>query len=192
MSQYSSFTVFTPSAGTHLSHYCLDTISFVSRAIMISSFVGMTYILTVESSVLMRASLPRTSVALRVEFSTEVFQAFCNGSTVFDTVFADASREGDDVYAAHSGCESTDFFADLIMEHVEGELSAFIAFLSCFAEVAEVAGYAGNAEDAGFLIHERIHFFRRKVVVVHDVEDDSRVDIAAAGAHEDAGERCKP
>ena len=28
-------------------------------------------------------------------------------------------------------------------------------------------------------------------MVVHDVEDDSRVDIAAAGAHEDAGERCE-
>ena len=77
------------------------------------------------------------------------------------------------------------------MEHVEGELSAFVAFSSSLAEVAEVAGNAGNAEDAGFLIHERIHFFRRKVVVVHDVEDDSRVDIAAAGAHEDAGERCE-
>ena len=77
------------------------------------------------------------------------------------------------------------------MEHVESQLSPFVAFTGSFSEVAEVAGNAGNTEDTGLFVHQFVHIFRRKVMVVHDVEDDSRVDIAAARAHEDAGQGSK-
>ena len=77
------------------------------------------------------------------------------------------------------------------MEHIESQLSPFIAFFGSFAEVAEVAGNAGDTEDAGLFVHQFVHIFRRKVMVVHDVEDDSRVDITAARAHEDASQRRK-
>ena len=67
--------------------------------------------------------------------------------------------------------------------------SALVAFAGRRIQVAEIAADAGNADDAGLFVHQVIHGFGVQVFFFHQEGDDRRIDVAAAGAHAEAGQR---
>ena len=111
-----------------------------------------------------------------------------------ETVFADAARENDSVDARESHGEAADFAGEAVAENVESDLGALVAFACSLRERAHVVREAGEAEQAGFLVHEVIELVDGAVffaVLLCDVEEDGRVEATGARAHDKAFERCE-
>ena len=111
-----------------------------------------------------------------------------------EAVFADAARENDSVDARESHGKTTDFTSEAVAENVESNLGALVAFACSLRERAHVVREAGEAEQAGFLVHEVVELVDGAVffaVLLSDVEEDGRVEAAGAGAHDKAFERCE-
>jgi hypothetical protein len=111
-----------------------------------------------------------------------------------ETVFADAARENDSVDARESHGKTTDFTSEAVAENVESDLGALVAFACGLRECAHVVREAGEAEQAGFLVHQVVELVDGAVffaVLLCDVEEDGRVEATGTCTHDKAFERCK-
>jgi hypothetical protein len=101
-------------------------------------------------------------------------------------VFADAAGEDHRIQPAGRCRERAEFAHDAVAE----ELDRFLGFgLVAGDQRAHVLRDAGDAEQSGFLVEQMRHFLHAEALAVHDVQDQARIDRAAARAHDEAVER---
>ena len=111
-----------------------------------------------------------------------------------EAVFADAAREDDRVDARESHGEAADFAGEAVAEYIEGDLSLLVAFACCLRERTHVVRKTGEAEQAGFLVHEVVELVDGAVfiaVLLCDVEEDCRIEATGTRAHDKTFERCE-
>ena len=104
-------------------------------------------------------------------------------------MLADAACKDDGVHAAHGGNVAADGHFDLVVQHIAGQLCAHVAMLGGFLDVALVAGNAGNTQQTGLLVQDLVQLVAGDFQVVFQVVDHAGVQVAAAGAHHQAGQR---
>ena len=95
-------------------------------------------------------------------------------------VLADAAGEHDGIESAQRARQRTQLPADAVNEQIHREFrSRFVGS----KQGAHVAGNAGDAEQARLLIEQLFDGTGIHLQLVHQIEDDPRVQVAAAGAH---------
>ena len=110
----------------------------------------------------------------------------CTGNCI---VLADAAGEDDGIHAAHCSDVSANGLLDLVVQHVGSQLCALVAGSSCLFHVTLVAGNTGDAQQAGLLVQDLVQLVAGDVQGVLQVVDHRGVQVAAAGAHHQAGQR---
>ncbi len=108
----------------------------MSRAIISSSFVGMTYTFTVLSAAEMSVSLAADLVFLVVHMDAEEPETLADARAYRGAVLADAGGERDDINAAHGSRIGADILADLVGKLVESELRALVALFGSLLKIA--------------------------------------------------------
>ena len=103
-------------------------------------------------------------------------------------VLADAAGEHDGVQPAHGGSVGADVLADLVGQHIHRQLGPGIAALGGGADVTVVAADAGHAQQAGLLVHHRVHFGGGHAGLLHEIAGDGGVHVTGAGAHQQAAQ----
>src|SRR5699024_10193246 len=104
-------------------------------------------------------------------------------------VLADAAGKDDGVHAAHGGDVAAHHFLDLVGQHINGQLGAVVALAGGLFDVAHIAGNARDAQQAGLLVQDLVQLVAGDVQGILQVVDHRGVQIAAAGAHHQAGQR---
>jgi len=104
-------------------------------------------------------------------------------------MLADAAGKDDGVHAAHCGNVAADGLFDLVVQHVAGQLCALVAVHGGLLDIALVAGHAGNTQQAGLLVQDLVQLVAGDLEVVLQVVDHRGIQVAAAGAHHQAGQR---
>ncbi len=127
-------------------------------------------------------------VGVGVEVGAEGFEVFEDGGAGRGGVFADTAGEDDGVGPAEGGVVAADEEGGAVGEHFEGGVG-FVAAGVCggdeFAHVA--AAGAGDGEESAFFVEHVADVFGAEALAF-EVEDDAGVDVAATGAHDEAGE----
>ena len=100
-------------------------------------------------------------------------------------VFTNSAAEQVCFEPAKNGAHRTEFAADSGNEIVD--------FLPCFGlvgglERAHVVGQAGQTLEAAFAAKQVLYLGRGHLLLVHQIEEDARVELAAARAHRQAVE----
>src|SRR5574344_22324 len=129
------------------------------------------------------ANLVRLLVELDAERAETVHYAFAD----LGRVLPDAAGQDDRVRAADSRVVRADVERHAIGQHLERELGRLVARVRLRTKVAAVARTC-ESEEARLLVENRVHLGRAQLFGLHDREDCSRVDVAAARAHHEAGE----
>ena len=75
------------------------------------------------------------------------------------------------------------------MQHVTRQRRAVVALIRRLVDVAHVGGQAGNAHQAGLLVHHRQHFIDGHVVIVGNKLHNRRIAGAGTRAHDNAFQR---
>ena len=104
-------------------------------------------------------------------------------------MLADAAGKDDGIHAAHRGNVAANGLFDLVVQHVAGQLCALVAVHGGILDIALVAGHAGNTQQAGLLVQDLVQLVAGDLEVVLQVVDHRGVQIAAAGAHHQTGQR---
>ena len=110
----------------------------------------------------------------------------CTGNGI---VLADAAGKDDGIHAAHGGNVAADGLLDLVVQHVRSQLCALVACSGCLLHIALVAGDTGDAQQAGLLVQDLVQLVAGDVQGVLQVVDHRGVQVTAAGAHHQAGQR---
>src|SRR5574344_787455 len=129
------------------------------------------------------ANLVRLLVELDAERAETVHYAFAD----LGRGLPDAAGQDDRVRAADSRVVRADVERHAIGQHLERELGRLVARVRLRTKVAAVARTC-ESEEARLLVENRVHLGRAQLFGLHDREDCSRVDVAAARAHHEAGE----
>ena len=108
-----------------------------------------------------------------------------------DIVLADTAGEGDSVNAVHDCSVSADVLDYAMLESLESELSALIAFCCGSAEVTEVRGYAGHSKNAGLLVQDIEDFVYSETFAVGNRLNNCRIHITGTCSHDEAFKRSK-
>lgn len=153
----------------------------VSRAIISSSFVGMTYTFTVLSAAEMSVSLPRTWFFSWSTWTPRNPETLADALAHIGAVLADAGGERDDINAAHGSRIGADILADLVGKLVESELRALVALFGSLLKIAEVGADAGNAENAGLLVEDVEHLVGGVAVLIHNELENGGVQDCRSG-----------
>lgn len=104
-------------------------------------------------------------------------------------VFADATGENDRLgRSAEGGAEAAEFAGEAEGEEIDGKPGGGIAGAVEFGEVAHVID-PGDAGEAGAVVEEVGDFIERHARAALEVGVEVGVDVAAAGAHDEAFER---
>ena len=136
--------------------------------------------------------LAALEVAFFVDLVAEELQVVESLLADVEAVFADAAREDDSVNARECHGEAADFAGEAVAEDVEGDLGALVAFACSLRKRTHVVRKTGEAEQAGFLVHEVVELVDGAVffaVLLSNVEEDCRVEATGAGTHDKAFER---
>ena len=78
-----------------------------------------------------------------------------------------------------------------MLESLESELCALIAFCCGSAEVTEVRGYAGHSENAGLLVQDIKNFVYSETFSVGNRLNNCRIHITGTCSHDEAFKRSK-
>ena len=128
-------------------------------------------------------------VGVLVHLDAHELEAGGDGHALGSAVLADTCGEDDGVHAAHRGGIRTDELLHAVVEHIDGKAGALIALLEGLFEIAEVGADAADAHDAGLLVEDCEHLGDVHAVLVHQVLEDTGVNVAGAGTHGKTGER---
>ena len=104
-------------------------------------------------------------------------------------VLADTAGEYERVDTRECHGDAADFAGEPVGERFEGDLCAHMAFACGLRQGAHVVRKSGEAEQAGFLVHELVEAVDIVTVLLADEEEDGRVKGAGAGAHDEAFQR---
>ena len=104
-------------------------------------------------------------------------------------MLADAAGEDQSVHAAHGGDVAAHQLLDLVSQHIDGQLGAAVALTGCLFHVAHIAGNTRDAQQARLLVQDLIQLVAGDIQGVLQVVDHRGVQVAAAGAHHQAGQR---
>ena len=128
-------------------------------------------------------------VAGVVDLVAEQGEVFHHGLADHAAVLADTAGEHERVDARECHGDAADFAGQLVAEGLEGDLGAEMAFAGGLRQGAHVVRKAGEAEQAGFLVHELVEAVDVVAVLLADEEEDGRVEATGAGTHDKAIER---
>src|SRR5690606_28292391 len=104
---------------------------------------------------------------------------------------ADAGGEYDGVGSAEDHAERADEAGDAVGVDVEGEFAEVVAFLDALDDVAH-GGAAVDAFESALFVERTFDFFDGHAEILVHEDGEVGVDVAAAGAHDDAAERGEP
>src|SRR6185437_8773425 len=96
---------------------------------------------------------------------------------------SDAGREDDRIDSAERGRERAELTPDAIEIEIDGELCAR---LIARQQRAHVARDAGHTEQARLIVDELLDCACVHAALIHEIEDDTRVERAAARTHRQA------
>ena len=128
-------------------------------------------------------------VAGVVNLVAEQGEVFHHGLADHAAVLADTAGEHERVDARECHGDAADFAGQLVAEGLEGDLCAEMAFACGLRQGAHVVRKTGEAEKAGFLVHELVEAVDVVAVLLADEEEDGRVEATGTGAHDEAVER---
>ena len=123
-----------------------------------------------------------------IDLEADPMQILADPVTDAGGVFADAAAEHERIDAAQGRGESAQFAADSKHEVV---YRLFGLWRSRRLQRAHVRAQAGEALETRFLVQHRGDFLARHALLVHEVEHNGGVELAAARAHWQAVERRK-
>ena len=138
----------------------------VSRAIMRSSSVGTTSMVTGESSVEMRqtSSAPRASRLLARRADAHAAQALQARARTAGAALADAAGEDQDVQSAHRGHIGADVLAHPVAEGLERQQGAVVARVRRLFDFAHVVRDARDPQQAALRVEQLVDLRRRSVL----------------------------
>ena len=166
----------------------------VCRAIWSSSFVAMTSAFTRDPPVLISATGDswrdlRVGVVVLVEANAHELEALQDAASHLHAVLSDAASEHDGVDAAHRGGVGADVLAALVGEHGDRQAGAVVAFFGLRLDVAQVVAEAAEPLEAAVAVEQRVGLVDAELA--RELEHHTGVDVAAAGSHHEALERCE-
>src|SRR5512139_222474 len=98
-------------------------------------------------------------------------------------ILPDSGGEDDHIQTAHGGGVGTNILLDPVAEGPDRGVGLLISLRPGCHDVAKVAApYVGKAEKPALLVEKVVHLLRAHMLVLHEVEDDRRIDISAPGA----------
>ena len=106
--------------------------------------------------------------------------------TQLNLVFAHTGCKHNHVDTAKRRCVCTNIFNDAVSVHVESQSRTLVAGGNGSIDVAHVGRDARDAGQTALLVDEFLHSVIVEMLFLLDVEQGSRVDISAAGAHHQA------
>ena len=74
-------------------------------------------------------------------------------------------------------------------EHVEGVGTALVAFFLGGTHVTHVLFASRDAHEAGFLVHQSVHLLGGVAFFVHDVHENTQIQVTGAATHDEAFNR---
>ena len=107
-------------------------------------------------------------------------------------VFANAGREYQSVDAAQRRGQSANRLSDSMHVNGQCQLGALMTGVRCFQHVAHVRRQTRHPQQARFVIQGGLDLFRGESVVLLNVQDNARIDGAAARAHHQTFQGRKP
>lgn len=126
------------------------------------------------------------AVFFQVQAHAQFFQTFADLGADDVVVFTDTGGEDQGIdLAAQQEEVGAQGLLDAADQHVEGQFGLLVAVLDLLVHVTHV-GEAAQAQQAGLLVHQGVHFLGGQALLFHDEGDDGRVDGTAAGAHDEA------
>ena len=131
-------------------------------------------------------------VCCLVELRAEIAEVLHDLAADKSAVLADAGCESDIVHTVHGSGISTDILRYTIAERFDRECAELVAFIVALLKITEVRGLAvGESKDTGLLVEDRYDLCCGHVLFACDELDDRGIQIAAAGAHDQALKRGK-
>ena len=126
-------------------------------------------------------------VGLFVKLDAEVAEVLHDFGANEAAVLADTGCESDVVNAVHGSSVSADILGNTIAECIDGQLAGLVACKIAVFQITEVGGLAvGQSEDTGLLVEDRYDLSGCHVLFACDELDDGGINVAAAGAHDQA------
>ena len=95
-----------------------------------------------------------TAVFVGIDADAQPIHVMADLGAGLIVMLADAAGEDDGVHTTHSGDVAADDLLDLVVQHIQGQLCAFIAVLGGGLHVTDIAGNTGNAQQAGLLVQD--------------------------------------
>src|SRR5512139_3337430 len=100
-------------------------------------------------------------------------------------ILPDSGGEDDHIQTAHGGGVGTNILLDPVAEGPDRGVGLLISLCSGCHDVAKVsAPYVVKTKQPALLVEKVVHLLRAHMLVVHEEEDDRRIDISAPGAHD--------
>ena len=130
----------------------------------------------------------RCAIQIFVEHRTQEIQALCDPVTNDGARLADAARESDDVDATHDDCVSAHVLAHAMCIQRDRQPAAFIA-AAARASISRMSCVPSSPFRPDSELSRRSKALRSYPPFAHQVQQDSRIDIAAARSHHQALER---
>ena len=130
-------------------------------------------------------------IELLVELDAAELHAGADGLAGDGLILSHTAGEDDRIGTTELSEVGSDVLLDALIVHRKGEDAVLVACSHTGLNVAHVARLAGDAEDAGLLIEQVVHLVGGESLLLHNVEDSGRVDVAGAGTHHQPLQRGK-
>ncbi len=127
-----------------------------------------------------------------VDLDSEVFHILANDLTEAGVVLAETCGEYNGVKAVHNSGVGADELLDLVLEHINSELRGLVVGVggTVSDSLLKVTGVGrealGKTNVAALLVHVGSNLISGHIFLLHDVGNDSGVDVAATCAHKHA------
>ena len=128
-------------------------------------------------------------VAVGVENVSEPLEARAGAASDVGRVFSDAAREDQGIDPLQDGRVGADVFLEAVAEDLDGQPRPPATGLGGADDLSHVVRDAREAQQATPAVQQVIDLIDVHAERAHEVEDDGRVDVAAAGSHDQAFER---
>ena len=131
------------------------------------------------------------NVKFFIDLDAEVIHILADLAAQVEGVLADTAGESDSVNTVHCSGVSTNVLLDLIAESVSGERCTIIAGEGEVNDITGVGGLAGETDESALLVEEGVHLCGGKTFLLHEIENNRRINTAGTGTHDNTVKRGK-
>ena len=117
-------------------------------------------------------------IELLIELDAAELHAGADVLTGDGLILSHAAGEDDRIGTSELSEVGSDVLLDALIVHREGEDAVLVACSHTGLDVTHIARLAGNTQDARLLIEQVVHLVGSESLLLHDIEDCSRVNVA--------------